>query len=135
MEIKNQWKRPEVAEYLDKGPLHEHRAGLNMICLKVLELLLKLPEYTVLDVACGPGSVLGRMLHKHVPIKTKQYLGIDYSLPAIKRARHNFLNYKFKKMDVVENSIPSANIIVCADLLQHLANPEVAVENILNLLR
>jgi len=130
MELKDHWKMPEVARYLDMGPLHEKRVGLNMICRKVKEILVRYPEYTILDIACGPGSVLRRMLHRGVPVKPKQYIGVDYALPAIKRARKHCPEYTFKKLNVITDSLPTADIVICADILQHLENPEVLVDNV-----
>lgn len=130
MELKDNWKRLEVAEYLDKGPLHEKRMGLNFICDAVAKILRKNSRYQMLDVACGPGSVLKRMLHRGIEVNPERYLGIDYSNAALQRAKEHFPDYKFENIDVVEESLPSFDLVVCADLMQHLANPRVLVDNL-----
>lgn len=78
--------------------------------------LFKIQEFTgktlkkssILDVGCGTGSLLEHFTEASENLNLKQndlgnYLGIDIYKPALKIARRNFPNYKFKNVDLLKN--------------------------------
>ena len=128
--LKDVWKNPEIIDWLDRGPLHETRHSLSAICPMITQSLKQNPKYRILDVACGPGSALKRMLYKKVPVTPNRYLGVDYSPRALELAKKHFPKYTFKMLNVVEDKLPPFEIVTCMDILQHLENPMTLMENV-----
>lgn len=124
------WKNKKMVEWLDGGPLMEVREGLNYVCNYVKLLLNRYPQWSILDVACGPGSVLNKMLNRNVPITPKIYRGVDYSHEMLLKAKQHFPSYTFDETDITKECCEPTEIVVCVDLLQHLSNPTPAVNNL-----
>jgi len=128
--IKDVWKNEEMMTWLDASPLHAKRSSLEVLCSKITKAIVKNPKALILDVACGPGSNLRRLLQRGVPIDPKQYLGVDFSPKALELAKKHLPEYQFKLLDVIEETLPEAEIVLCMDVLQHLEHPMRLVKNL-----
>ena len=89
----------------------------------------------VLDVGCGNGSALTRFLAS----RGDRVLGIDTHAPSIEYATREFgaEGLAFRQVDC-ETLLAEArrfDVIVCADVLEHLPRPEAALSCVERLLR
>jgi len=76
---------------------------------------------TICDLGCGDFNV-GKEL---VPF-TKKYIGVDIVQGLIDYNRHTFQfpNLEFQCLDIANDPIPSADVVILRQVLQHLSNTE-----------
>ena len=84
------------------------------------------PGSHVLDLACGTGAVLERLLAIGAPLAS--YTGVDQSAPMLDRARAKFgamPNAAFEPLDLRSGSLPAGpyDLIASAWALEHLPDP------------
>lgn len=93
-----------------------YKKGLNKFIIKHVDFNKK-----ILDVGCCEGR-LGRYLKKH---KKSTVFGIDISGKAIDKAKKNLDGAYI--VDIEEDNLPfsskSFDVIICADILEHLRDP------------
>ncbi len=90
------------------------------------KLIRKHALKSVLDVGCG----IGRKLREHITPLCDDVVGLD-SAEAIRRASADGLGVSLHPVDLEEPSIKLErrfDLIICADVLEHLAHPEHTVE-------
>lgn len=87
----------------------------------------------ILDVGCGEGA-LGKYLKQH---KQAAVFGIDISNQAIKQAQKN-LDQAFT-LNIETDNLPfpqkSFDVIICADILEHLFNPLAVLKKLKSFLK
>lgn len=90
---------------------------------KVLPGLLRdLQADVIVDVPCGDWHWL-----RHVDLPVKQYIGLDV-VPAIVASNtklYGALDREFRVHDLTRQVPPRADLILCRDLLVHLADDEI----------
>ncbi|MCP9198839.1 class I SAM-dependent methyltransferase [Gramella sp. GC03-9] len=76
----------------------------------------------VCDLGCGDFNV-GRELVKH----SDRYIGVDIVEPLINfnKASFRFEKLEFQCLDIAKDALPSADIVILRQVLQHLSNSEV----------
>ena len=126
----------EAAEYSRRGNLqkYQNRNPVQRFLIwyfhhKVGELVAATGAETVLDVGCGEGFTIERLLRVdgHLPI-----LGLDYDLPALVQAKENHPHILFQMGD--NRRLPFASgsfeLVLCLEVLEHLAEPLPALEEL-----
>ena len=85
------------------------------------KLLADLQVQTLLDAPCGDFCWM-----KEVPLKLKQYFGIDIVRPLIEKNSELYSNDKrrFLLCDLVNDELPRTDLILCRHLLIHLTFEE-----------
>lgn len=86
-------------------------------------LLADLGVRSLLDVPCGD---FGWM--QHVPMPGIDYTGVDLlpALVAAHQARYGAPGRRFLQRDVLRDALPTADLILCRDLLVHLSFADIA---------
>ncbi len=79
----------------------------------------------IVDLGCGDFRI-GRCLVGYLP--ECHYLGIDVvpSMIADNQARHAGERVRFECLDIVEDELPSGDVALLRQVLQHLSNAQVA---------
>lgn len=98
----------------------------------ILPYFKKFKKAQILDIGCAYGYVLNLLP------KNSNMFGLDISEHAINTAKKNFKDITFK-VGNVEEKIPfpanSFDIIILNDVIEHLENPQKALENIKKILK
>jgi SAM-dependent methyltransferase len=89
------------------------------------------PSLSVLDLACGTGPNLARLLR--LGISTKAYLGIDSSPDMLQVAVRRFGHLPFatfRRMDLmdVDDSLGVFDLVICTYAFSHIDEPRRAVD-------
>lgn len=95
-------------------------------CLKNLK-----KDSKILEIGCGVGDIIGFL-------DFKDKLGVDISLPAIKKAKKMFPNCKFKIMDAsrkLKLNSKSFDAILLPDIIEHLEKDEILLNESHRLLK
>lgn len=98
--------------------------------IKHLPLLLKKYNVkSVLDVPCGDFYWM-----QHVNLEGVNYIGSDIVKKVVQTNNDKFQNdtVKFIELDIINDDIPTVDLILCRDLLVHLKNDQIleALKNI-----
>ena len=72
---------------------------------------------SIVDVACGDFVWMPLVLQEFSSI---QYRGCDIVASLIEQHKLNYPQYSFQHLDFVNEGIPSGEMIICRDVLQHL---------------
>lgn len=104
---------------------------------KALRTLLKqkqieLNDKHVLDVGIGPGIMLKTLLEGTSPASIT---GLDFSPVAVSQAERHLVEGVFKVANVYERIPYKADFVLCTEVLEHLEDPELALNNILETVR
>lgn len=77
----------------------------------------------VVDIGCGDHQI-----GKHFALKHRKYIGCDVSEFVLGRTRKKFssINKKFLHTDAVTDLLPSGDLVILKDVLQHLCNRDVS---------
>ena len=107
---------------------------LNLSTFSTHQIIIDLIEKnkTVLDVGCNEGYI---GLHSH---NTNVFYGLDYSPDAIEKAKTIYKDVKVMDLNYPEQLtfIPEKyDVIVFADVLEHLINPKSTLEYFIKYLR
>ena len=103
--------------------------------LKFTAEALELGEKSVLDYGCGTGLAL-QWLSLHTT--AGPVLGLDISEGAIRYARSRYKGIDFRLLDVEQEATDLCgrfDVVFCFEVLEHLANPRLALQHILHYLR
>lgn len=96
---------------------------------EILPLIGNVRDLTTLDVGCGEG-VTSAMLRERQIAKTT--LGIEYSPAAAEKASVIIDRLKIGDVETMDLSDwqQSVDLVLCLDVLEHLANPWVAIKRL-----
>ena len=89
----------------------------------VNKFLKEHPEVkTVIDLGCGDWQIA-----KHFELGDRKYIGCDVSKFIIEKTRAKYATPArlFLHFDAVKNELPSGDLIIVKDVLQHLSNIDV----------
>lgn len=77
----------------------------------------------VVDIGCGDYQI-GR----HLALREKKYIGCDVSDFVLEKTRAKFslTNKKFLHLDAVTDELPSGDLVIIKDVLQHLRNRDIS---------
>jgi SAM-dependent methyltransferase len=77
---------------------------------------------SVVDVGCGDWE-----FSRYIDWKGIDYLGVDVVEAVLIKDKIVFgtETIRFKKMDVLQEELPKADLLICKDVLQHLTNEDV----------
>jgi SAM-dependent methyltransferase len=103
------------------GPVHRHIKRI------IRRLLNSLDYQTVLDVGCGPGDNVARLLEGH---QVQRFSGVDISTWAIEQARRKHPAGDFHAFNVENERLDGQwDIIFCSFLLEHVPNDVATLKN------
>lgn len=115
-------------KHTSKNPLKKF--FINNYFNNLIDLIFDLKIETVLDAGCGEGFTLNKLKQNGIG---KKYEGIDYSEDAIKLGRKNYPDLNIKKGDIykLQYKDNSFDLVICAEVLEHLDDPQKAFSDIL----
>jgi hypothetical protein len=89
---------------------------------EIPKILKELNAKTIIDAPCGDFTWM-----KEVDLNDYEYIGIDIVEELIKKDNNEYANGKrtFLVRDIVKDSIPTADLILCRDCFVHLSNKDV----------
>ncbi len=112
----NHWRDPESVS----GP-GSNLEQTGVLRAELPELLRRHGITTLLDVPCGDGYWF-----QHVAHELETYIGVDIVPELVKRRNENAgPGERFLCADVVSDALPSADAVLCRDLLVHLSARQV----------
>ena len=92
-------------------------------------LVDELNAKTILDIPCGDYYWM-----QQIDLKVSTYIGADIVIKIVEENNKRFSNEKtkFEKLDLMEDNLPSVDIIFCRDCLVHFSYDDVfkAIKNI-----
>jgi SAM-dependent methyltransferase len=94
----------------------------------VRRFLAKHPGSVVVDIGCGDFVAGSQLLDL-----AKTYIGCDVVADLIERNRRKFPNVNFEALDAAKDPLPSGDIVIVKQVLQHLRNDQI--QAIVNKLR
>jgi 2-polyprenyl-3-methyl-5-hydroxy-6-metoxy-1,4-benzoquinol methylase len=96
---------------------------------RVWELVEAVGAQRILDVGCGEGFTIDRLLRVNgsLPIQ-----GLDHDWPALERARSRHPQVFFQMGDIgrLPYGRESFDLVLCLEVLEHLAEPRAALEEL-----
>src|SRR5262245_54512830 len=101
--------------------IYGHTKKLKYILAEVGRIISADPSATILDFGCGNGVAVGQHIIPALP-ETARYIGVDVHEPSVAYANAHFAN----NHAVFSTRLPelgSYNMIIYADVLEHLADP------------
>ncbi|MCF8568501.1 class I SAM-dependent methyltransferase [Alicyclobacillus tolerans] len=113
----------------------ESKSGPGSTVYESKELIHELPKLlqslavkTILDAPCGDFNWM-----KEVNLDSYEYIGVDIVADCIRdnQRRYQKSSIQFLEKDIVHDTLPKADLIICRDGLVHFPNPMVkeAIEN------
>jgi len=123
------WKSKEYYTKAKEGSMDYSHPGM-----KILQKYIDGKVSKILDIGCGEGTRLARLINKNI---TKKGYGIDISNTAILMAKKNYPYLKFLKSDIGNISFNNDTFDLCysAYVLEHLENPERLLKEAKRLLK
>lgn len=96
----------------------------------LVSTLKTLNPTTILDAGCGEGFTLNRLYEESVG---KTLEGVDFSKEAIQLGKKHFPFLKLKEGNIYKLPYKTNefDIVLCTEVLEHLEDPEKAVEEVL----
>jgi 2-polyprenyl-3-methyl-5-hydroxy-6-metoxy-1,4-benzoquinol methylase len=107
-------------------------------CLDVLPAVAGGNEaLRVLDVGCGPGHFLRTLRELAAEHRRLELHGFDFSAVAIRQARQLLPEAALDVRDIYQHRLPVGgfDLVTCLESLEHLADPDAAVERVMELAR
>jgi SAM-dependent methyltransferase len=98
---------------------------------EVAEIAARERPRTVIDVGCGTGNLLRAVLDRTEP---ERVVGIDYAHAGVERARQLVPSGEFRVESLYDlEPAESFDLVLCTEVLEHLRDPESAVELLVRL--
>lgn len=116
-------------KYQTKNPIKKY--FLNQFLKTINDLVKTLKAKKILDVGCGEGQVISRLLKENPYLKV---IGVDRSTEAIKLAKKDVRRVKFLVADIFKVSKVLSkerfDLVLCLEVLEHLKNPNLALKEL-----
>ena len=105
------------------------QALIGRFLARVRSLVAPLPVHSLLDVGCAEGFVLDMLLTTRPDLAV---MGADIDHEALARGRALFPGIPFVRADIqrLPYAARSFDLVVCTEVLEHLAHPNAALEEI-----
>ncbi len=97
-------------------------------------LTISLENKTICDIGCAEGSLL-ELLHTKESVPQKKLYGVDISKYAIDMVKKKGFNGKVVNFDKVFNPIIKFDMAFALDVIEHMENPYVFLNNIKKILK
>jgi 2-polyprenyl-3-methyl-5-hydroxy-6-metoxy-1,4-benzoquinol methylase len=102
----------------------------RLLVQELSELFAEFGVHSILDLPCGDFSWFRRIV---LPERVA-YVGADINRQLIEsnRRHHQMPNVQFRRLDVISDVLPNADVVLCRDCLIHLSNGDAlsALKNI-----
>jgi len=94
---------------------------------KINNLITEINPKTLLDIGCGEGIVISKLLNQHKKLKIT---GIDLNKKTVQQAKNKNPNAKFQTMDATKLKLKnnSFDLTLNLEILEHLDNPGKAIK-------
>lgn len=114
--LQNTWGEPRTVS--GQGSVPEHTDTIRKAIPEIIE---KYGITSILDAPCGDYSWF-RLIDRKIP-----YIGGDIVAPLIEQNQKNYGDEitKFIKLDITKDTLPTADLMLCRDCLQHFSNTDV----------
>jgi len=117
-----------LTEYIDSERIEFYKEVVALIKRKI-----KFSEsQTIADVGCGTGHLL-YYLKEHA--RFAKATGFDFSPEAIKIAKKLFPFFDFNEFDIYTGKDQKFDTVLCTEVIEHLLYPDVAVSNLLSMVK
>jgi SAM-dependent methyltransferase len=113
--------------------IYGHTKKLNYILAQIARLTAEDASVTILDFGCGNGVAVGQYIIRALP-ESARYIGVDIHQPSIDYANAHFTDQRA----TFSTNLPelgSCDMIIYADVLEHLTNPRDLLASHSELLR
>ncbi|RJQ38221.1 class I SAM-dependent methyltransferase [Candidatus Microgenomates bacterium] len=116
------------SKHKSKNPIQ--KLLINNFYHNLIKLMETIKPESILDAGCGEGFTLNKLFEHKIGKKLE---GIDGSEIAVSIGKKMFPNLTLKKGDIYklpfnENSF---DLVICTEVLEHLENPEKALNEII----
>ena len=121
-------KTSNYRKYQTSNPLV--RRLIQRFTQRVCILVQEFAPQRIVDLGCGEGIVAAELSALGIDF---QYLGIDLNPESIEAARHLNPGLRFEQGDIIKRPPERdwADVAVCLEVLEHLEEPEAALEQIM----
>jgi SAM-dependent methyltransferase len=126
------WQEYSVANAKNPAQLHRWRLVMREV------VAFAGPAPVIVDLGCGSGALLGRLKE----LRGATLIGVDVEPRALEIARAQLPLGRFHRADLdnpnrseLEPLAGGVDIVTCSEVLEHLANPEGALDLAAHLLR
>jgi SAM-dependent methyltransferase len=116
----------QVTNYLNEDRRHFYREVTRLITQSIPDL--RTSSLRIADYGCGPGMLL-KELGRASP--GSRFYGYDFASAGIRVARDNFPAASFGERDIYQAFPDRYDVILCTEVLEHLARPQRALANLL----
>lgn len=86
----------------------------------VNRLIAELKPATILDLGCGDGWVASRF-----KLGGARYIGVDVVDSVIEGCQQRHVWGEFRCLDILEDPLPAADLVLCKEVTQHLCDADV----------
>jgi len=102
---------------------------VNNFTSQINEIIKRIDYDVVLDVGCGEGIIFAKLKQR---FKDKKCTGVDIDKDHIEKANLNAPFASYQKGSIYDLRFPknSFDLVMCLEVLEHLENPEKAVQNL-----
>lgn len=87
---------------------------------------------SILDAGCGTGSLL---IYVNEIFKPAENIGFEFSKKAIEIAKIRFPNAKYEYKNLNDSPQSQFDFVFCTEVLEHIINPQIALQNLLQMLK
>lgn len=117
------------SKYQTRNPIKKWL--LKRFIYNITTLIGQIKPTTILDVGCGEGLIIEKIIH-HNQIDPQKITGVDYSSSALKIAKQKNFDSNFIKMDAQKLKIKSNtyDLVIALEILEHLKNPLQSIKEI-----
>ncbi len=115
----------QKSKYENANPLHQYL--LNKFLWSATRAVVSTGGKEIADIGCADGYFYA-FLREHLGVDFK-YAGYDVDASAIALARSRFPEVQFIQASL-EDLHPVTSVVLCLQVLEHLADPRLAVEKL-----
>jgi SAM-dependent methyltransferase len=122
-------------ELWENNPSHSSHPSVRLRNKFIINTLKNESFETLLDAGCGDGFLLNLIDNKFYG---KKLTGIDISGFVIEKNKNSFNNINFEILDISAIGLEFNNVydvVTCSEVIEHLANWQLALKNIYELLK
>lgn len=115
-------------KHTSKNPIQKFL--INNFYSSLISLIKPLSPKTVLDVGCGEGFTMDKLVKSEIGEKIE---GVEYSKDALTLGKKLFPNLAFKEGSIYKLPYKdgSFDLVVCTEVLEHLEEPSKALKEML----